>query len=78
MKAATSNGVKFIFQEGQNELIYKDVTVFRIEEHERLYYLKTVNNHNQCVDALVNDIMSRDKVSLACDVKTWHEIMGAL
>ena len=76
VKAATSNGVKFIFQEGQNELIYKDGTVFRIEEHERLYYLKTVINHNQCVDALVNDIMSRDKVSLACDIKTWHEIMG--
>ncbi len=43
VQAATTDGAKVIFQEGQNELISKDGAVFRIEEHERLYYLKTVN-----------------------------------
>lgn len=76
VQAATTDGAKVIFQEGQNELISKDGAVFRIEEHERLYYLKTVNNNKQCVDTAVTDMMSRDKVNLTCDVKTWHEIMG--
>ena len=63
------------FQEGRNELIHKDGTVFRIEVHERLYYLKTLNN-KQCVTNTVNDMMSTDKESLSCEVKTWHSILG--
>ena len=59
VKAATTNGATVTFQEGQNELIHKDGTVFRIEVHERLYYLKTVNN-KQCVKNTVNDVMSTD------------------
>ena len=63
------------FQEGRDELIHKDGTVFPIEVHERLYYLKMVNN-KRCVTNAVNDMMSTDKVNLSCDVKTWHEILG--
>lgn len=45
VQAATTDGAKVIFQEGQNELISKDGSVLCIEEHESLYNLKTVNNH---------------------------------
>ncbi|KAA0703592.1 hypothetical protein E1301_Tti022606 [Triplophysa tibetana] len=48
VQAATADGARVIFQEGQNELINKDGAVFRIEEHKRLYYLKTLNNNKQC------------------------------
>ena len=70
-KAATTNGATVTFQEGRDELIHKDGTVFPIEVHERLYYLKTVNN-KRYVTNTVNDMMSSDKVSLSCDVKKWH------
>ncbi|XP_033099357.1 uncharacterized protein LOC117103007 [Anneissia japonica] len=47
VKAATMNGARVRFQDGQNELIHKDGTVFAIEEHERLYYLNTKQDrHN--------------------------------
>ena len=75
VKAAITNGAKFIFQEGQNELIHKEGTVFLIQVYDRLHYLKTVNT-KQCVDNTENDMMSSDKVSSSCDVKTWHEILG--
>ena len=75
VKAATTNGAMVTFQEERDELIHKDGTVFPIEVHERLYYLKTANN-KRCVTNAVNDMMSTDKVSLSCDVKTWHEILG--
>ena len=71
VKAATTNGATVTFQEGRDELIHKDGTVFPIEVHERLYYLKTVNN-KRYVTNTVNDMMSSDKVSLSCDVKKWH------
>lgn len=73
VQAATMDGAKVVFQEGRNELVSNEGTVFRIEEHERLYYLRTVNTHKQ--DSVIY-IMSKDKVNLTCDVKTWHEIMG--
>ncbi|XP_077355455.1 uncharacterized protein LOC144003264 isoform X1 [Festucalex cinctus] len=41
VKAAMMDGAKVTFEEGQNELITKDGTVFNIEEHERLYYMRT-------------------------------------
>ena len=75
VKAATTNGATVTFQEGWDELIHKDCTVFPIEVHERLYYLKMVNN-KRCVTNAVNDMTSTDKVSLSFDVKTWHEILG--
>lgn len=74
VQAATTDGARVIFQEGQNELINMDGAVFRIEEHERLYYLKTVNNNKQCVDASVTDIMSRDKVNLTCK-RSWDIVI---
>ena len=77
VEAVAADGAKVIFQKGQNELIIRDGTVFRIEEQERLYYVKTVINHDEhCVDESVNDILSSDQVNLTCDVKTWHEILG--
>ncbi|KAJ8346770.1 hypothetical protein SKAU_G00281710 [Synaphobranchus kaupii] len=72
VKAATADGASVIFKEGQNRLITKEGTVFSIEEHERLYYMRTVKQY----DDSVNDMLSRDKVNLTCDVKTWHEILG--
>lgn len=75
VQAATRSVAKVIFQRGGNKLISKDGTIFPIEQHERLYYLKTVNNHEQCNDS-VNDMMSSDKVNLISDVKTWPEILG--
>ncbi|KAL6471867.1 hypothetical protein MHYP_G00205170 [Metynnis hypsauchen] len=76
VQAATNDGAKVIFKEGQNELINRDGRMFNIEVHERLYYLKKVNHLKHNVSASVNDMISPDKVNLACDVKTWHEIMG--
>lgn len=38
VKAATTDGARVIFEDGQNELITKDGTVFCIEEHERLLH----------------------------------------
>lgn len=72
VQAATTDGAKVVFQEGRNELVSKEGTVFRIE-YERLYYLRTVSYHKH---NSVTDIMSKDKMSLTCDVKIWHEIMG--
>lgn len=76
VQAATEDGARVIFQKGQNELIGEDGTVFPIKEHERLFYLKTVNEPDQCDYEYANDMCARDKVNLACDVKTWHKIMG--
>lgn len=50
VKAATADGASVIFKEGQNRLITKEGTVFSIEEHERLYYMTTVNNQKQYDD----------------------------
>lgn len=76
VKAATAEGAKVIFKEGQNILMNRDGVIFPMKEHDRLYYLRTENNCQQCVDDSVNDIMSKDKVNLTCDIKTWHEILG--
>ncbi|CAB4044024.1 myosin heavy fast skeletal muscle, partial [Paramuricea clavata] len=46
VRAATSNGANVKFSQDKNELVYKDGTTFIIEEHERLYYLNTVNQLN--------------------------------
>ena len=77
VEAVATDGAKVIFQKGQNELITRDGTVIRIEEQERLYYVKTVINHDEhCADDSVNDILSSDKVNLTCDFQKWHEILG--
>lgn len=47
VKAAISNGAEIKFSQDQSELVYKDGTKFIIEEHERLYYLNTIE---QCID----------------------------
>lgn len=75
VKAATADGASVIFKEGENRLITKEGKIFSIEECDRLYYIRTVN-YQQLYDDTVNDMMSRDRVNLTCDVKTWHEIMG--
>ncbi|XP_061748966.1 uncharacterized protein LOC133547165 [Nerophis ophidion] len=41
VKAATTDGAQVIFEEGQNRLITKEGNTFKLEVHERLYYLKT-------------------------------------
>lgn len=76
LNAATADGAKVVFKEGQNILMNRDGVIFPMEEHDRLYYLGGENNCQQCVDDSVNDIMSKDKVNLTCDIKTWHEILG--
>lgn len=68
MKAATTDGARVIFQDGRNELITKDRTVFCIEEHNRPYYVRKANIQQQTADETVNDRIFRDKVSLTCDV----------
>ena len=75
VKTITADGAQVVFGEGQNRLFTKEGNVFKIEEHERLNYLQTVTDHKLCDDS-VNDMMSKDKVKLCCDVKTWHEILG--
>ncbi|CAB4016811.1 Retrovirus-related Pol poly from transposon TNT 1-94 [Paramuricea clavata] len=72
VRAATSNGAKVKFSQDKNELVYKDGTTFIIEEHERLYCLNTVNQLND--DSNISS--SYDKVSLACNIYKWHEILG--
>lgn len=74
--SATANGASVKFTDGQNELLSKDGTVFPIEAHEKLYYLRMKSNNEGCIEENLNDMMSRDKVKLACDLKTWHEILG--
>lgn len=71
VKAATLNGAEIKFSQDQNELVYKDGTTFIIEEHERLYYLNTVKQLNGGSNKSNND-----KVSLACNIYKWHEILG--
>ncbi|XP_057702354.1 uncharacterized protein LOC130921966 [Corythoichthys intestinalis] len=41
VKAATTDGAKVTFEEGRNKLKTKDGTVFSMEVHGRLYYVKT-------------------------------------
>ncbi|XP_032231782.1 uncharacterized protein LOC116614662 [Nematostella vectensis] len=65
VKPATANGAEVKFQTGQNELIYEDGTTFIIEEHNKLYYLNTVEPHYD---------NNYDKVSVSHDIYTWHEI----
>ena len=69
VKAATSNGAEIKFTQGQSEVVYKDGTKFTIEEHERLYYLNTIEQFS-------NDRSNNDLVSLACSIYKWHKILG--
>lgn len=46
VKAATSNGAEVKFSQDQSKLVHKDGTTFIIEEHERLYYLNTIQQCN--------------------------------
>lgn len=54
-----------IFKEGHNELVNKDGAIFRMDEHERPYYLRPS----------VNDTVSSDSMNLTCDIKPWHQLV---
>ena len=89
VKAAISNGAEIKFLQEQSELVYKDGTKFTIEEHERLYYLDTIeqssdeNNRSNVTNRSI-DVnrsngsykMNGDEVRLACSIYGWHEILG--
>ena len=70
VKAATSNGAEVKFSQDQSELLYENSTKFIINEHERLYYLQTVQP-NGCSSS-----SSNDKLTLSCSIYEWHKIMG--
>ena len=55
-----------IFEHENAQLIYGDGTVFDIQKHGKLYYL----------DVFDNDAMIPDSVNYACDLSSWHEILG--
>ena len=65
VQAATTKGVSVIFEPDHAELVYKDGTVFEIQKHGKLYYLD-----------VCDDIMTSDSVNYACDLSSWHEILG--
>ena len=81
VKATISNGAEIKFSQEQGELVYKDGTKFIIEEHERLYYLDTIeqssdannrsNVKNRSVDVNRSNggyKMNGDEVRLACNI----------
>ena len=83
VKAAISNGAEIRFSQEQSELVYKDGTKFTIEEHERLYYLDTIeqssdeNNRSNVKNRSNGGYkMNGDEVRLACNIYEWHEILG--
>ena len=83
VKAAISNGAEIKFSQEQSELVYKDGTKFTIEEHERLYYLDTIeqssdeNNRSNVKNRSNGGYkMNGDEVRLACNIYEWHEILG--
>ena len=66
VQAATTKGV--IFNPDNAQLIYQDGTVFDIQKHGKLYYLDVCG---VCDDAVICD-----SVNNACDLSSWHEILG--
>lgn len=64
VKAATAKGAEVRFKDGDDWLIHKNGTKFKLDVHGKLYYLSTVENEN---------------VDEACgchDIQTWHKILG--
>ena len=65
VQAATAKGVSVIFEPDHAQLVYRDGTVFDIQKHGKLYYLD-----------VCDDTMISDSVNYACDLSSWHEILG--
>lgn len=63
VKAATSNGATVVFKHGDSFLKHVDGTKFPIYEHERLFFINTVQEFE-------------DKCNGCFDMQTWHEILG--
>ena len=66
VQAATAKGVSVIFEPDHAELVYKNGTVFDIQKHGKLYYL----------DVYDDMMMTSDLVNYACDLSSWHAILG--
>ena len=66
-KAAVHGGAEIQLKEGDNKMI-KNGTTFNIVEHNRLYYLQTVEDNMKC--------KNKDKVNIALDVNEWHNMLG--
>jgi len=66
VQAATVKGVSVLFEPDRAQLIYRDGTVFDIQKHGKLYYL----------DVFDDNSMSSDSVNYACDLSSWHDILG--
>jgi len=66
VQAATTKGSRVIFEHENAQLVYGDGTVFDIQKHGKFYYL----------DVFDNDAMIPDSVNYACDLSSWHEILG--
>lgn len=64
VKAATKNGAEVCFKDGDNWLVNRDGTKFKMDVYGRLYYLSTVANENI------------DEVYGCHDLQTWHRILG--
>ena len=66
VQAATAKGVRVIFERDNAQLVYSDGTVFDIQKHGKLYYL----------DVFDDNAVISDSVNYACDLSSWHEILG--
>ncbi|KAJ8044729.1 Copia protein [Holothuria leucospilota] len=66
VQAATAKGSTVIFHPKYAEIIHKDGVRFSIEKYGRLYYLHMYENSKPLSDS----------VNYACDLKSWHEILG--
>ena len=64
VKAATANGAEVCFKDGDDWLVHKNGTKFKMDVYGRLYYLSTVEDENV------------DKVYGCHDMQTWHRILG--
>ena len=64
VKAATANGAEVRFKDGNDWLVHKDGTKFKMDVYGRLYYLSTVEDENV------------DEVYGCHDIQTWHRILG--
>jgi len=66
VQAATAKGVSVIFEPDRAELVYNDGTVCNIQKHGKLYYL----------DVFDDNAMISDSVNYACDLSSWHKVLG--
>jgi len=65
VQAATGRGSSVTFKPDSANLVYGDGTMFDIEKHGRLYYLR----YGECKT-------EHDNVKYACDLNEWHRILG--